>query len=166
MRIRYVSEAVALTLAPDGRAALISITEPGRQAPLPSPHLWGALLRIQFADAEYDADMLNRLAARGKPLNPEAKGFPCRSNAEAIREFLGQLKGRQGVEELVVHCHAGKRRSGAVAKFASEFYGIENSDTFEDHNRTVYALLNQPSIFEGADHSSWFSRLVRRLRNV
>ena len=68
MQVSYVSESAAMLLTPRQCAAMVSITEPGREAPLPWPEVWGALLRVQFADAEYDEQMLARMEARGKAL--------------------------------------------------------------------------------------------------
>ena len=45
-------ESAALMLTPRQGAAMVSITEPGREAALPRPEVWGELLRVQFADAE------------------------------------------------------------------------------------------------------------------
>ena len=165
MRVRYVSEPVALQLVPDPQSALVSITEPGREAPLPNPDSWGALLRVQFADAEYDNDMLTRLEARGVPFDPDAKGFPCRRHAEAIRAFLAGLDvGR--MQELIVHCHAGQRRSAAVAKYAAETLEAEGfNHGYEGYNKTVYALLANPATFapiaQARGLKGWLKRLWR-----
>ena len=167
MRVRHVSERVALSLVPDPQSALISITEPGRVAPLPSPDAWGALLRVQFADAEYDNAMLARLEARGVPFNADAKGFPCRRHADAIHAFLASLDAGS-VRELIVHCHAGQRRSAAVAKFADETLAAEGFDhDYEGYNKTVYALLKNPVAFEvrspAREAKGWLKRWLLRL---
>lgn len=94
MRISYISEAVVLTLPPRQDAAIVSITEPGREAPLPCPEGWGALLRIQFADAEYDGSTIARLKARGRPFNADSKGFPCRRTTQALHAFFDALAGQ------------------------------------------------------------------------
>ena len=164
MQVRYVSEAVALQLVPDPQSALVSITEPGRIASLPNPDSWGALLRVQFADAEYDHGMLARLEARGVPFDADAKGFPCRRHAEAIRAFLAGLDvGR--VQELIVHCHAGQRRSAAVAKFAAQTLEAEGvSHGYEGYNKTVYALLENPATFTPIIHARGLKGWLKRLR--
>jgi predicted protein tyrosine phosphatase len=107
MLVRYVSEAQVLLLAPRPNAALVSITEPGREAPLPTPEAWGALLRIEFADAEYYGGTIARLQARGKPFNADSKGFPCRRTTQALHAFLDAVAGQISINELIVHCHAG-----------------------------------------------------------
>jgi len=162
MRVAYVSEADALRLVPSQNAALISITEPRREADLPSPQDWGALLRIQFSDAEYDAAMIARLRARGIAFNAEAKGFPSQRSAEALRTFIDGLAVRPAINELIVHCHAGRRRSAAVAKFASERFNAEFDHSYSEYNRIVYALLNEPAMF--AEPAGWLSRLLQRFR--
>ena len=148
MHVCYVSEAEALQLAPRPDWALISITEPGRDAPLVAPLSWGALLRIRFADAEYDAAMLARLSARGVHVDPDAKGFPCSRHAVTIRAFLTRLDAAPHITSLVIHCHAGQRRSAAVAKYACETLGAAGFDpSYQGYNKTVYALLRNPDAF-------------------
>lgn len=148
MYVSYVSESAAMLLTPRQCAAMVSITEPGREAPLPWPEVWGALLRVQFADAEYDGQMIARVEARGKAFDAEVKGFPCRRTAEAIRAFLARLESDPKITELVVHCHAGQRRSAAVAKFASEMFGARFDHGHEGYNQTVYSLLKDPAQYE------------------
>lgn len=157
MLIQYLSEADALSLVPNGAAAMISITEPGRTAPLVFPHAWGALLRVQFADAEYDEAMIERLSARGVHFDPSAKGFPDRRNAETIRAFLDGLTEARHIKALYVHCHAGQRRSAAVARYACELLDVHFEDSEKGHNRTVYTLLNNPLQFDRPQARSWAS---------
>jgi hypothetical protein len=143
--IIYLSEAAFLAEHPRASAAVISITEPSRLAPVPEG--WGAVLRVQFMDAEFDTAMLERLAARGKSLDLAAKGYPCRAHCAPILAFLDQLADASSITELVVHCHAGKRRSAAVAKFAAECFGVRGVEG-RGFNRTVYALLRDPACFD------------------
>jgi len=159
MQVSYLSEAAAMLLLPRQDAAMISITEPGRHAVLPSPEDWGALLRVQFADAEYDAQMLARMKARGKAFDAEAKGFPCRRHAEAIHAFLAKLQVQSTITQLVVHCHAGQRRSASVAKFASEMFGASFDHGYDGYNRTVYALLKAPALYETGRTLGWLARI-------
>ena len=159
MQVSYLSEAAAMLLVARHDAAMISITEPGRQAVLPSPEGWGALLRVEFADAEYDAQMLARMKARGKAFDAEAKGFPCRRHAEAILGFLAKLPVQSTITQLVVHCHAGQRRSASVAKFASEMFGASFDHSYEGYNRTVYALLKAPALYETGRPPGRFARM-------
>lgn len=165
-RIVHLSEAACLAESPRPSAAVISITEPGRTAPLPFVEHWGALLRVQFADAEFDASMLKRSAARGMPQDLGAKGFPCRERCSPIVTFLDDVAANATLTELIVHCHAGQRRSAAVAKFAAERFGVP-SGVGEVYNRTVYALLHEPDCFDHAQRSSpntgWMARLTRRM---
>lgn len=167
MQIQYLSEADALLLVPRSEAALISITEPGRTAPLIFPQAWGSLLRVQFADAEYDEAMIARLDARGVHFDPSAKGFPDRRNAQAIRDFLAQLSVSPQLTVLYVHCHAGQRRSAAVARYACELLGGDFVDSEKGHNRTVYALLQNPLQFEHPPApKSWSSALVGLFKRI
>ena len=176
MRVRHVSEALMLGMLPRRAGAVISITEPGRAAVLPKAEEWGALLRVGFADAEYDEAMLARLAARGVVFSPRGLGFPTRESTHAIGGFLCGLRFRTDIDELVVHCHAGRRRSAAVARYAAEVLGWAWADPHDDYNRTVYALLQDPGRFdhvEPARSASWVGAVgawamdrVRRLGEI
>lgn len=162
--ILFVSEATALQMEPDRGSALISITEPHRVAPLAGLDDWGALLRIQFADAEYDSAMIDRLRARGKAFDAEVKGFPRASTSKMLLEFLWQVRGRHDLDKLVIHCHAGKRRSAAVAKFAAEMFPEAACPPTDGYNETVYRLLKDPMAIPNAVKPlSWWRRQLERL---
>jgi len=164
--VRYLSEAAALMLNPQPCAAMISITDPGHEAPLPQPEGWGALLRIVFMDAEYDEDMLGRLAARRVAFQAEAKSFPSRRNANALCAFLDGLASSPQITELYVHCHAGQRRSAAVAKYASELFGAEFDHGYAGYNKTVYRLLTDQDFPDKNFFSrkGWLPKLWELLR--
>ena len=146
VRVTYVSEATAVALRPTPASAMVSITEPGRQAELLEG--WGALLRVHFRDAEYDHKMIQEVRAAGKRFDPTRMGFPDRRSAEQIRAFLTDVAQRPGISELVVHCHAGQRRSAAVARYAADLFGADFDRTYDGYNRTVYSLLTNPGCFD------------------
>lgn len=150
--ITFMSEAAALALRPDARTALISITEPTRLSPLVDADGWGALLRAQFLDAEYDAGMLERLAARGDRFDPDAKGFPSERSVSPLRAFLVDLRHRPDIHTLVIHCHAGRRRSTAVARYAAELFDCQVAQPYDDWNRVVYELLLDPARYSAFEH--------------
>lgn len=92
--------------------------------------------------------MMTRLKARGVHFDPDAKGFPSSRHAVTIRAFLAGLEGNPHITDLVVHCHAGQRRSASVAKYACETLGAAGFDpSYEGYNKTVYALLRNPNAF-------------------
>lgn len=41
-----------------------------------------------------------------------------------MRQFILALRPMSQIETLIVHCHAGKSRSAAVAKFAAEMFDL------------------------------------------
>lgn len=160
MQIKYLSEADALNENPAMDKAIISITEPGRVCPISGE--WGAILRVTFCDAEYDQGTIDRMAARKQQFNPVNKGFPSSGSIEPIRGFISRLG--PNTSELIVHCHAGQRRSAAVALYASEIISDAQFPRAEiarrDMNKTVYQLLKNPNAFRFHQRTSLFWRLI------
>ena len=93
------AEAWVLANAPPEGAVLISITDPGREAPLPSGYR--DVLRLQFHDCDPGT----------QTLGPEAAPFR-QEQAERIWRFAGRHRGTN----IVVHCGAGVSRSRAVVE--------------------------------------------------
>jgi predicted protein tyrosine phosphatase len=92
---------VQANAAPEG-AVVISITDPGREAALPSGYR--DVLRLQFHDCDPEAAALGPEAV---PMHPE--------QAELIWVFARRHRGRN----VVVHCGAGVSRSRAVVEALS-----------------------------------------------
>lgn len=147
MKISYCSEAVCLTIVPNKNAALISITEPNREAPIVTEG-WGALLRVRFLDAELEKDMIVRLQEKNKNFSLKNKGFPHREVSEQVIEFLRSIKNQITIDEIIVHCKAGQRRSAAVAKYAAEMFNAEFDHSYDQYNVMVYELLRNPAMFD------------------
>lgn len=140
--ISFHAMADAVQMPSDKCTAIISITNPGVAAPIQDG--WGAVLRVSFSDAEYDDGSFARAKARGVRFDPALKGFPTQVEAAAVREFLAMLGKRQEITRLVVHCHAGRRRSTAVASYASDLFGVPLSIALPACNQTVLRLLRDP----------------------
>ncbi len=111
------------------RACVISINCPGAQAPLPAES--DGVLVLHFDDIE-------------APIEGAEDRFVLfdRAMAERILSFLQNLAGRH----LIVHCHAGVARSGAVALFAHELLGTDAEQFARDNpsiapNRLVLSML-------------------------
>ncbi|WP_454727761.1 MULTISPECIES: tyrosine-protein phosphatase [Cupriavidus] len=138
--VRYLPMHDACALAPRADTAVISITNPGTMAALPPG--WGALLRVQFSDAEYRPGDLGRRMADGSPFDPARRGFPTQQEAQAIRAFCAQVARTPALHHVLVHCHAGRRRSGAAALYVVDALGgTLSGEPPGDPNRTVLALL-------------------------
>jgi hypothetical protein len=76
MRIQFLPESAAMAIEPAPERAMVSITNPGEAAQLRDG--WGALLRVQFADAAYDEATIHgygrmwKLSSRGFFDKPKA----------------------------------------------------------------------------------------------
>lgn len=139
---------------------MISITNPGETAPLREG--WGALLRVQFADACYDD---SNIRSWGRMWGLSSKGFVNKHHALLIRTFLVDLP--NGIERLHVHCGAGVSRSAAVAKYAARHFDAPFDEVYNRYNETVYALLLDPQVFdsilaETQPKKSWWARLTAK----
>jgi hypothetical protein len=137
--VEYLSEAACTALQARLDTAVISITEPGRAVGMRPG--WGEVWRVQFADAEWDIAMIERLKARGQRFDPAQKGFPSEHSARAIFAILRGIELREDIVHVIVHCHAGRRRSAAVAKFIALRYGLPFDHSYEGYNETVFRLL-------------------------
>ena len=120
---------VLANTAPEG-AVLISITDPGREAALPSGYL--EVLRLQFHDCDPGAQTLGPEAA---PMRPE--------QAELIWVFARRHRGTN----IVVHCGAGVSRSRAIVEALSRTFPEYEDRGDESHtpNGHVLRLLLGPA---------------------
>jgi hypothetical protein len=174
--VEYLSEADCIARSPRCDVGVISITEPGRLAALPDG--WGRICRVQFADAEWDDAMVQRLREGGRRFDPASKGFPSERSTRQILGALAELECVADLRHILVHCHAGKRRSAAVAKFIASRYELPFDHAYEGYNRTLLRLLvdtgrspTAPSC-TSVGHDSpvgrmhhWFSSTLRRQFN-
>lgn len=123
----------------DGKASLISITEPGGpEAALVQP--WGAVLRIAFWDVTKRLEEGFSLASHPPgPIDPMTS-----ATAYSMASFISVNYNMN----IVVHCRQGKSRSAAVVKVLLDL-GWEMHPTIlpshpiEGYNKHVYALLRQ-----------------------
>lgn len=144
--ITFLSEREAIELQPRADTAMISITDSGRLAKLREG--WEVLLRVDFPDITYDEKTLREY---GNLLSPKW----AISDVEAcqMHQFIMELRHIPQIESLIVHCHAGKSRSAAVAKFAAEIYCLPFDHEYDGYNITVYELLRNPNKY--ISHYTW-----------
>ena len=142
-QISFLAEYAAVQVPPRHETAIISITNPGEQAPLQAG--WNHLLRIAFADASYDEKTIEFYSRMWKL---SSLGFPTKEHALAIRGFIDTLPTH--IDSLIVHCGAGVSRSGAVAKYASERFRLPFPANYDRHNEALFRLLKNPEIFDPA----------------
>ena len=126
--VDFMSQARAEAMRPLPREGIISITGSG----YPQARLqrgWSRVLRLFFDDVE-------------KPFFGAAH-FD-KDHAEEILRWLDEVEGQ--VDKVFVHCHAGRSRSPAVAKFIAEKYDLSGGiRVYEEHNGRVYRILTHRS---------------------
>ena len=124
--VTFLSQAGAEAMRSLPREGIISITGSG----YPQARLrrgWSRVLRLVFDDVE-------------KPVF-EAAHFD-KDHAEEILRWLDKVEGK--VDKVFVHCHAGRSRSAAVAKFIAEKYDLSGGiRVYEEHNRRVHRILKR-----------------------
>lgn len=118
----------AIKLIPRQGTALISILDPGTKDP-EFDAAWTNILRMKF----HDIDMTTQTAILNSwVLFDELM-------ADKIIDFLSEVE--RTCHTIVVHCHAGASRSGAVAKFIAELYDLPFNRTYASYNKFVYQTL-------------------------
>lgn len=114
----------------NGQSYLIQITDPAVEPPIPK-NSFNGIFHFEFLDAD-ETDLIR---------NPSFEEFLITDEqAKSIVDILNHaLKNNI---EVIVHCHAGICRSGAVVEFA-EMLGFEKCDKFRAPNVLVkHKLMN------------------------
>lgn len=164
-QVSFLSENEAVQAPPRAETAIISITNPGDLAPLKTG--WNQILRIAFADASYDE---NTIESYRRMWKLSSFGFPTKGHALSILSFIDELPPH--IDTLIIHCGAGVSRSGAVAKYASERFGLPFPANYDRHNEALYRLLKNPAIFDSAlarypaHRPGFLARLSRSMRAI
>lgn len=138
--VEFTSEKDAIARAPRVDAAMLSISNPGIYE-VPLQPGWQQLKRCYFPDAGCDDRMIEFIGGYDKYL---AMGFFNHVHAMEIRQFVDALRKDPNSYDLIIHCHAGKSRSVAVAKYVSEICGLPFDHSYDRYNHTVYELLHNP----------------------
>jgi predicted protein tyrosine phosphatase len=124
--VDFMSQARAEAMRPLPREGIISITGSG-YPPATLRRGWRRVLRLVFDDVEiqfFGATHFDTV------------------HAEAILRWLDEVEGQ--VDKLFVHCHAGRSRSAAVAKFIAEKYDLSGGiRVYEAHNSRVHKILTR-----------------------
>ena len=130
-----LEEAARLPADPD--TAVVSVTDPGVQAPLADG--FARVLRLAFHDV--DDDMLDTPGGGGPLAGSGVRPF-SEQQARRLVGWTDALAGAAGRFRLAVHCHAGISRSSAIAWFLHQRHGADLrwSPGFSP-NRRVLRLL-------------------------
>jgi len=113
---------------------------------------------VSISDTHSEAEQMKKLWLANKKdtnaavflrfadMDDSSSGFDAKK-AETICNFLEQSFRKK--KDVMVHCFAGISRSGAVAKFVNEYYGLNDAylETYTGHNLWVfYTLLEQAGV--------------------
>lgn len=79
-----------------------------------------------------------------RDIDDNSSGF-TENKARCIIDFVAESHRKK--KDIVVHCFAGISRSGAVAKYINEYYGLNDDylTNYVGHNRWVYYTLLENS---------------------
>jgi len=93
---------------------------------------------FEFAKSKYCKDVLT---LKFDDIFKKTKDYVLfdETMADSVIDFLEKWDGK--VDTLLIHCYAGLSRSAAIGAFARYFIGIENTDSANIGNATVYKTL-------------------------
>lgn len=149
----FVSRYQAERMEPAADVAMISIIDfKENKAGLQSG--WESVYIDDFIDAEYTAEMVREYPPS------VLESMLTREQAIALKAHIESLKSRS-IQKVVVHCHAGRSRSCAIALYVSKTLGLPlfsgrqthcspltfDSDDVRFANQMVYRLLLNPQLF-------------------
>lgn len=160
--VRYISEKIACELTPSPREAMLSISDPGIYT-VPLKEGWPKLLRCYFPDAGCDAGLLKFVGGYSQYLT---MGFPSHVHALQMRNFIADLASSETSYKLIVHCHAGRSRSAAVAKYTAEIHNLEFDHDYEKFNQTVYRLMHDPYCYAPPGYEQTKRRPIGKIRRL
>lgn len=87
-----------------------------------------------------------------KDIDTQESGFTVEL-AKGMQEFIDQAIANK--MDIVVHCLAGVSRSGAIAKWINDYYGLNDwyLNEYKGHNRYVYEVMNEAA---GCSLAAWY----------
>lgn len=134
MKIKFVDRGTAKREIEAGAYALnqldlISISD---------THSEAHQMRELWLDNKIDANAA--LFLKFQDIDDNSSGFTDK-DAQRVINFVQESVVKR--KDIVVHCFAGISRSGAVAKFVNEHWGLgdEYLETYQGHNRHIYYKL-------------------------
>lgn len=137
--VQCCSLAQAEDMEPRHHWAILSITDEAD----PGANLkegWEHCLRVDFLDGELTPKLLNVAGYAAY----RRMGFFTDHLAIKVREWLDDINRLPGDWNLVVHCHAGRNRSGAVAQYVADVFGARIDGGLRGCNKTVLEHLHDP----------------------
>ncbi|MCG7952650.1 MAG: hypothetical protein N0E56_15740 [Candidatus Thiodiazotropha endolucinida] len=184
--VLFLNKKTAEEMLPIENGAMISITD-CRDDEADINDQWGHVYRFRFIDGSYNEDSLRFVGLNYKYIY---SSYFDRAQAVEMNQVISNIV-NDGINTIVVHCHAGRSRSAAVAKYISDRYGYlpyntkdvlppsgnqtsPNYDDLSGMNGMIYMLLNDPGHFDSViqdiesanqkpRQESWRHRLIRTI---
>lgn len=161
LRVIFISQREAENAIGNKDIAVLSITDGGCDATIDSS--FGHIYRYEFVDGSYDEDTIRLI---GKNHSVVFQSYFDKKRAMLMKDNIASLIS-QDYRKILVHCHAGRSRSAAVAAYISATYSFNaysciealhqskaelsftEKATFPHENFLVRRLLDNPNYYEG-----------------
>jgi hypothetical protein len=155
-KVIFINKHQAEILEPPDNAVIISIND-SRETESDLMDGWSRVLRYYFIDGTYNEDSLRFAGINYKYIY---SAYFDADTAHTMRSDIAECIDK-GTSIFVIHCHAGRSRSAAIAKYIHETYGYAvgndvsqleslvsfDSQLFDQANPLVYKLLQQPDYY-------------------
>ncbi len=155
-QVIFINKHQAEVLEPIAGAVLISVND-SRETESDLNPAWEKVLRYYFIDGTYNEESLR---SSGRNYKYIYSAYLDSDTAHMMRSEIAECI-EQGTKIIIVHCHAGRSRSAAIAKYIHDTYGYNvgndvghltsgctySPELFSQANILVYTLLQNPEYY-------------------
>lgn len=152
-KVIFINKHQAEILDPPENSVIISVND-SRETESDLKDGWSRALRYYFIDDTYNEDSLRFAGINYKYIY---SAYFDADIAHTMRSDIAECIDK-GTSIFIIHCHAGRSRSAAIAKYIHETYGFSagndvaqlhspvafDTDLFSQANPLVYKLLQHP----------------------
>lgn len=155
-QVIFINKHQAEILEPVSGAVLISVND-SRETEADLQPDWEKVLRYYFIDGTYNEESLRYTGRNYKYIY---SAYFDSETAHMMRSEIHECI-EKGTKIFIVHCHAGRSRSAAIAKYIHDKYGYNvgndvghltlgctySPELFSQANLLVYTLLQNPEYY-------------------